>query len=259
MSTEPAPATARIALVTGATGLLGVAICQALAEAGHDIAIQHRDSEGTADALRAQVRARGRRAVVVAADFAVPDVDRVCLDLADQVRHDLGPIDTLVLNAASQELTAWADLDTPTWDRLYAGTLRPTSAMLGTVAPRMDPRRSPVIIVVGSIEGLRPAPGHAAYAVFKAAVHHLVAAAAQELGPRGIRVVAVAPGLIDRDALALDWPDGYERWCRAAALRRPVDPQEVAATIAFLAGPGASAITGVTIPVDAGWSSAPGW
>ncbi len=253
------PEPSRVALVTGATGTLGIATCLALAEAGHDVAIHHRGDEGTADALRAQVRARGRRAVSVGADFAVADVDEVCLDLAGRVRRDLGPIDTLVLNAASQELTPWADLDTPTWDRLYAGTLRLTAALLGTLWPRMDPRRSPVIVVVGSIEGIRPAPGHAAYAVFKSAVHHLVAASAQELGSRGIRVVGVAPGLIDRDGLERDWPDGYERWCRTAALRRPVRPEEVAATIAFLAGPGASAITGVTIPIDAGWSSAPGW
>ncbi len=116
-----------------------------------------------------------------------------------------------------------------------------------------------VIVVVGSIEGLRPAPSHTPYAVAKAALHHLTAAAAAQLGARGIRVVAVAPGLVDRDGLADAWPEGVERYRRASALGRPVTAREVAATVAFLASPAASGITGTTIPIDAGWSSMPGW
>jgi 3-oxoacyl-[acyl-carrier protein] reductase len=71
--------------------------------------------------------------------------------------------------------------------------------------------------------------------------------------------VGVAPGLIDSDGLAQDWPEGVERWRRASALGRPVTASEVAATVAFLASPAASGITGTTITVDAGWSAAPGW
>ena len=114
-------------------------------------------------------------------------------------------------------------------------------------------------MVVGSIEGLRPAPTHAPYAVAKAALHHLAAAAAAELGARGIRVVAVAPGLVDREGLEEAWPEGVERYRRASALGRPVTPAEVAQTIAFLASPAASGITGTTVTIDAGWSAGPGW
>ena len=116
-----------------------------------------------------------------------------------------------------------------------------------------------VIVIVGSIEGLRPARNHAPYSVMKAAKHHLVAAAAHELGGHGIRVVGVAPGLVEADGLAERWPDGYGRYMNASALHRPVSAQEVAATVAFLASPAASGITGVTLPVDAGWSAHPGW
>ena len=252
----------RTALVTGATGTLGIACTLALAESGHDVAIHHRTDSGAAEALRAQVRSRGQRGHVVTMDFAVSDgseLDARCLDVAEEVRGHLGPIDTLVLNASSQELTPFARLDTATWDRVYAGTLRLATSLLGVVAPRMDRRRHPVVVIVGSIEGYRPATDHGPYAVFKAAQHHLVAAAAHELGPRGVRVVGVAPGLIDRDGLERDWPEGHTRWCAASALRRPVTAPEVASVVTFLAGPGASGVTGVTVPVDAGWSASPGW
>ena len=85
------------------------------------------------------------------------------------------------------------------------------------------------------------------------------AAAATELGTRGIRVVAVAPGLVDREVLAQAWPEGVERYRRASALGRPVTAREVAETVAFLASPAASGITGTTVTIDAGWSATAGW
>ena len=93
----------------------------------------------------------------------------------------------------------------------------------------------------------------------KATLHHLVKAAAHELGIHGVRVVGVSPGLIDRHGLETDWADGVQRWQLAAALGRPVTALEVAQTIAFLTSPAASGITGVVVPVDAGWSAHPGW
>ncbi len=116
-----------------------------------------------------------------------------------------------------------------------------------------------MVVVIGSIEGFRAMPAHAPYAVAKAALHHLVGAAAHELGPRGVRVVGVAPGLVDRAGLEDAWPEGVARFRAASALGRPVTAQEVAATVAFLASGAASGLTGTTVTVDAGWSAAPGW
>ena len=107
----------------------------------------------------------------------------------------VGAPDVVVLNAFPQDHVAWADLDTAAWDAFHRGGLRPTTALLHRAAARLG--AGGVVVVVGSIEGLRPAPTHAPYAVAKAALHHLTAAAASELGARGIRVVAVAPGLVD--------------------------------------------------------------
>lgn len=248
------------ALVTGASGGLGRAIALHLARAGHDVAIHYRGDRDGAVTTADAVTATGRRAHPVAADLAVADpveLDAVCAGLLDAATASLGTLEVVVLNAYPQDLTPWDELDSATWDRFDEAGIRPTRALLHAAAGRLRP--GGVIVTVGSIEGFRAAPGHLAYAVSKAALHHLTAGAAHELGPRGIRVVGVAPGLISRDGLEADWPEGVHRWRRASALRRPVTAEEVAATVAFLASPAASGITGVTVPVDAGWSAAPGW
>ena len=248
------------ALVTGASGGLGRAIAVALAGAGHDVAVHYRgDPEGAA-ATAAGVEAVGCRAVTLHADLAVDDagaLDRACDDLLDACAAALSTPDVVVLNAFPQDLVAWPDLDTAAWDASHRGGLRPTAALLHRATDRME--RGGVVVTIGSIEGFRAAPSHTPYAVAKAALHHLTGAAASAVGGRGIRVVGVAPGLVDREGLEEAWPEGVERYRRACALGRPVTPQEVAATVVFLASPAASAITGTTVTVDAGWSTSPGW
>ncbi|HEU5000451.1 MAG TPA: SDR family oxidoreductase [Lapillicoccus sp.] len=248
------------ALVTGASGGVGRAVAVALAEAGHDVGVHYRsDAAGAASAV-AEVEAAGCRGVALHADLAIGDavaLDAACDDLLDRCTAAVGPPDVVVLNAFPQDHVAWDALDTKAWDGIHRQGQRPTTALLQQAAKRFG--SGGVVVVVGSIEGLRPTPTHAPYAVAKAALHHLTAAAAHELGPRGIRVVAVAPGLVDREGLEEAWPEGVTRWRRASSLGRPVTAREVAATVAFLASPAASGITGTTVTVDAGWSASPGW
>jgi len=248
------------ALVTGGSGGLGRAVAAALAAHGHDVAVQWRHDRAGADRAAALVEGHGRRAALVHADLAVDDaaqLDAVCTRVLDEAEAALGPIDVVVLGAAAQQLTPWDDTDTATWDRVMAAGLRPSAALLRVAGARLRPGSA--IATIGSIEGLRPARGHAPYAVSKAALHHLTAAAAAELGPRGIRVVGVAPGLIDRPGLSSDWPEGVSRWAAATPLGRPVTADEVAAAVAFLVSQVASGITGTTLVVDAGWSAGPAW
>lgn len=248
------------ALVTGASGGLGRVLALVLAEHGHDVGVHYRgDAEGAAAAV-AEITASGCRAVALHADLAIADasaLDAACDDLLDRCTAAVGAPDVVVLNAFPQDHVEWDELDTAAWDDFHRAGLRPTTALLHRAAARLG--EGGVVVVVGSIEGLRPTPTHTPYAVAKAALHHLTTAAAAELGARGIRVVAVAPGLVDRDGLAQAWPEGVERYRRASALGRPVTAREVAQTVAFLASPAASGITGTTVTIDAGWSATAGW
>jgi 3-oxoacyl-[acyl-carrier protein] reductase len=252
-----------LAVVTGASRGIGRACAVALAEADHDVVVHWRTDESGARETAALVEATGRRAHLVQLDAASGDagehdalvegfVARVAA-LADTDR----PLTAVVLNASPQDLTPWPDLRTRDWDALLGAGLRTPAVLLHALARGLSPGGS--IVLVGSVEGLRAGHDHAPYAVAKAGLHHLAAAAAGELGAHGIRVNAVAPGLVDRPGLDEEWPDGVRRWAAASALGRTIQPAEVAAAVAFLASPAASAVTGVTLPVDAGWSATPGW
>ena len=115
------------------------------------------------------------------------------------------------------------------------------------------------VVNIASIEGSRPASGHSHYSTSKAALIMATRAAALELGRHCIRVNSVSPGLIDREGLASDWPEGVERWHRASPLRRLGKPDDVANAVAFLASPQAGWITGHDLVVDGGVSVIPGW
>ncbi len=248
------------ALVTGASGGLGRVIALVLAEHGHDVGVHYRGDPDGAAAAVADITASGCRAVALHADLDLADateLDAACGRLLDACTEAVGAPDVIVLSAFPHDQVEWDALDTAAWDAFHRAGLRPTTALLHRAAAQLG--EGGVIVVVGSIEGLRPAPGRTPYAVAKAALHHLTVAAAAQLGPRGIRVVAVAPGLVDREGLEAAWPEGVERYRRASALGRPVTAREVAATVAFLASPAASGITGTTVTIDAGWSSMPGW
>jgi NAD(P)-dependent dehydrogenase (short-subunit alcohol dehydrogenase family) len=115
------------------------------------------------------------------------------------------------------------------------------------------------ITLIASVEGSRPARGHAHYAASKAGVIMLARSAALEYGSAGIRVNAVSPGLVDRDGLAGDWPSGVAAWRRAAPLGRTGTTAEIGDACVFLASPMARWITGHDLVVDGGMSAVPAW
>lgn len=248
-------------LITGATGGLGQALAAVFVNSHTELALHFRSDSGMAKRLVELAAESGSRAVAFQQDFSVEGIDEAISHFLARVHNELGAPNIAVLNAAAQDVTDWHELKARDFDEMYRATFRSTALLLQKLGEQMIdlPIDNRVIAVIGSIEGMRPAPGHAPYSTMKAALHHLVKAAAHELGPHGVRVVGVAPGLIDRPGLETDWADGVERWQLAAALSRPVTALEVANAVAFLASPAASAITGTVLPVDAGWSAHPGW
>ena len=246
------------AFITGAAGLVGQALATQFSRDYSALALQFRNQQPDISQLSSDCMVE-----LFQQDLSVPEIDGAAAAMFDEFEKQSGAeLDVLVLNASSQALTDWSNLSVADWDEMYRDSLRHTASLLQVAGERFrksERANQKTIVVVGSIEGIRPAVGHAPYAVMKAALHHLVTAAAFELGAADVRVVGVAPGLVARAGIEQDWPSGVERWNQTAALHRMVSPVEVANVVHFLASPAASAITGITIPVDAGWNAHPGW
>jgi 3-oxoacyl-[acyl-carrier protein] reductase len=119
--------------------------------------------------------------------------------------------------------------------------------------------RGGAIVNVASIEGSDPAVGHAHYATSKAGLIMFTRAAAIEFGPRNIRVNCVSPGLVERDGLAVEWPEGVARWRERAPLGRLGTPKDVADAVLFLLSPAARWISGTNLVVDGGMSAQNRW
>lgn len=242
-------------LVTGASGNIGRGIALRFAAAGSAVAVHcHRDRTG-AEALAERIDAAGGRVRVFAADLTD---DGACHDLVDAAAAWTGRLDNLVNNAGIQPVEPLATMSTASWRVMLDANL--TSAFACTqAAARVMREAGGSVTHIASIEAARPAPGHAHYAAAKAALVMHARAAALEYGPHGIRVNTVSPGLVDRPGLAADWPEGVDRWQRAAPLRRLGKPADIGNACVFLASPMAAWITGHDLTVDGGVSAHPTW
>ena len=225
-----------VALVTGARGGLGQALIRRLREAKYDVIAHSRGPVRDADA-----------------DAAVRWLDGDLSDpvIAQRTVDQAGRIDLLVNNAADQSLGALDALTAEDWAATIGATLMSAVNLAQAAHSTMGPGAS--IINISSVEATSPFPRHAHYAAAKAALESFTRSAAMEWGAAGVRVNAVAPGLIDRPGLDLDWPEGVAWWRRTSPLGRPVTPDEVADAVLFLAD--ASGVAGVVLPVDGGWSA----
>jgi NAD(P)-dependent dehydrogenase (short-subunit alcohol dehydrogenase family) len=167
-----------------------------------------------------------------------------------------GRLDAVVANAGVHPVAELASMSVEQWREVVDTTLTATFATVQAAAGVM---RGGSITLIASVEGRRPAPGHAHYAAAKAGVIMFARSAALEYGTGGIRVNSVSPGLIRRDGIEDAWPDGVERWHRAAPLRRLGESSDVGDACVFLASPMARWITGADLVVDGGMSVVPAW
>lgn len=239
----------KVAIVTGASSGLGVAFAQALAEAGADVALGARRVDRL-DGTRELVEAAGRRAIAVATDVASPADAQA---LVDATVEQLGGVDILVNNAGIGTAVP-ATRETPDeFRRVIDVNLNGCYWMAQACGRVMRPGSS--IINISSVLGLTTAGlPQAAYAASKAGLNGLTRDLAQQwTGRKGIRVNSLAPGFFASemtDNLPPDYLELLEQHRIPAG--RVGDPRELAATVVFLAGPGAGYITGQTLPVDGG-------
>jgi 3-oxoacyl-[acyl-carrier protein] reductase len=246
----------KTALVTGASRGIGQATALALARAGAHILVHYGHSTHEAEFLVAEIQAKGGRANAIAADLGIPHGLSL---IANQVRSIVGGrLDVLVLNAGISKSARIADYTVEDFDNLFATNVRGPFFLVQQLLPVLGEGASIVVIsslgarsVVGK-PGLEN-PSILAYASTKGALETLVKNWAAILGPSGIRVNAVAPGVIDTDMSNFTKTEtGREVALGMQALKRLGKPEDVADVVAFLASDGARWITGASIPVDGG-------
>ena len=239
---EPAgPDGRKIALVTGATGGIGRAAAVQLGADGFLVIVHGRNEDRGAETVAA-IEAAGGQARFAAADLSDP---AGAAGLATQA----GEVDVLVNNAGFSWFGPTADLSPDIFDSLFASNVRAAYQLVAALAPRMATRGTGSIISIGSMAGQVGLAGGAAYGATRAALISLTRSWAAQFSPAGVRVNAVAPGPVytgGADAART------EALGATTLLSRAARADEIAAVIAFLAGPKASYITGAVIPVDGG-------
>ena len=249
------PAAPGPALVTGGSRGIGRACALRLAEAGADVAITYVENESAATETADEIRALGRRAVVIRADAADADANVAAVRTAIA---ELGPLRTLVCNAANGTFGTIDDLTVEEWDATMAMHARALLVLAKEATQSMRSTGGGSIVAISSLGARRVYDAYAAFGTAKAAIESLVRYLAVEYGPSGIRVNCVAGGVVVTDLFKAipDWEAIAAASAERAPLRTVLDPEDVADAVAFFASGAAARVTGQTLVVDAGFTLA---
>ena len=239
----------RTALITGASRGIGAATARRLARAGYAVAVNYCRSEERALALVEELRETGHTAMAVHAD--VSDPDQVG-DMVDNVLDKFCQLDILVCNAGRSWVGLLGDMTPEEWRELFAVNLDSVFYCCKAVMPHVIQRKRGKILTISSMWGQVGASCEAAYSASKAGVIGLTKALAKELGPSGITVNCVAPGVVDTEMNQNLTAEDLDALRQETPLERIGRAEDVAESVLFLASEGADFITGQVICPNGG-------
>jgi 3-oxoacyl-[acyl-carrier protein] reductase len=243
------PLNGQVALVTGGSRGIGAAVAVRLAQDGADVAVTYQQNRQRADDVVERIEAMGRRALAIQADSADP---AALVAAVDRAASELGRLDILVNNAGAFLLGPFHELGLAEFDETAAVNIR-APFVASQAAVRHMPSGGRIINIGSNVAERAVFPGFALYAMSKSALVGLTKALGRELGPRGITVNLVNPGPTDTELNPAEGPDA-DTINGFTALGHFAAPEDIAAAVAFVGGPGGRYITGAAINVDGGFT-----
>lgn len=239
-----------VALITGASRGIGAACARRFARSGYSVAILYRSRSDLAEALVQEFISEGQDAFCLQADVA----DRAqAFAAAEEVLRRYRRIDVLVNNAAIAQQKLFTDITEEEWDRMFAVNVKGAFNMTQAALPGMISRRSGSIVNISSMWGQVGASCEVHYSASKAALIGMTQALAKEVGPSGVRVNCIAPGVIETDMNAHLDEETLAALSEETPLMRIGAPDEVARAALYLCSDGASFITGQVLGVNGGF------
>jgi len=241
--------TKKIALVTGAMGGLGTAICRALADDGFVVAANCLPGFEDAAAWLAEQEADGYTFHKAEGDVA--DLDS-CKAMVARIEAELGPVDVLVNNAGITRDKMFAKMERSQWDAVISTNLTSLFNVTQQVSPGMAQRGWGRIINISSVNGVKGQAGQTNYSAAKAGVIGFTKALAQELAAKGVTVNAIAPGYIGTAMVRAIKPEILQGIVDSVPMKRLGEPKEIGAAVAYLASDSAGYVTGSTLNINGG-------